>query len=132
MSDAEAARSESANEHDAPYEQLAVVERYERFVDYLYPILMGVRRAHYIVRDRAIGAMLDQVSLFQEAGKSNQVSKLYAADAGLATLRFLLRFMASPSRKLISARQHQVASVLLAESGKMLGAWIRRVRTAKR
>ena len=113
-------------------EQLAIVERYERFIDYIYPILLGIRRSHYIVRDRAIASVIEQVALFNDAGKSGQISKLYAADAGLASLRFYLRFLAAPSRKLISNHQHQVASVLLAEAGKMLGVWIRHTRTTKR
>ncbi len=114
-------------------EQLAIVERYEQFVDYTYPIFLGVRRTHHVARDRAIGAMLDQVGLFNEAGKSGLVSKLYSADAGLGVLRYYLRFFASPKRKLLSQHQHQVAAIHLAETGRMLGAWIAKVqRTAKR
>lgn len=124
--------TENASDEKTSMEQLAIVERYERFIDYVYPILLGIRRSHYIVRDRAIGAVVDQVALFNDAGKSGQISRLYAADAGLASLRFYLRFLAAPSRKLISNHQHQVASVLLAEVGKMLGGWIRRTRPAKR
>lgn len=104
---------------------LAIVERYEQFVNYVYPVLHGLRRSHYIVRDMAIGATLDQPRLFIEAAKSRQISKLYAADAGLATLRSHLRFLADPHRKLISRRQHEVASIHLAEVGRMLGGWIR-------
>jgi hypothetical protein len=33
-------------------------------------------------------SLLGQVSLFVEAGKSNQISRLYTADAGLAQIRF--------------------------------------------
>ncbi len=113
-------------------DQLAIVERFERFVDYLYPVLLGVRRVHYVVRDRAISAMLDQIVLFNEAGKSGSLSKLYSADAGLASLRFYLRFLADADRKLISQHQHQVAAIHLAEVGKMLGAWIRKAQTTKR
>ena len=113
-------------------EQLAIVERYEQFVDYVYPIFIGVRRADYIARDHAIGLILRQADLFIEAGKSGHISRLYAADAGLASLRFILRFCASPKRKLITQHQHQTAAIQLAEVGKMLGAWIRRVQTAKR
>lgn len=105
--------------------QLAIVAKYDGFTNYIYPVLLGIPRAHYIVRDIAIKATLDQPRLFIEAGKSNQVSKLYAADAGLAHLRSILRFMADPARKLISRHQHETASVNLAETGRMLGAWIR-------
>jgi len=63
--------------------------------------------------------------LFYQAAKSNQVSKLYLADAGLADLRFLLRFLADEKRRFISRHQHEVAATHLAEVGAMLGAWIR-------
>jgi hypothetical protein len=141
MSGAEAERTTKAannanyEQKDAGHvcmEQLAIIERYEHFVDYIYPVLLGVRRAHYVARDRAIAAILEQISLFNEAGKSGMLSRLYAADAGLASLRFYLRFFASPERKLISQHQHQTAAIHLAESGRMLGAWIRRARIAKR
>ncbi len=105
--------------------QLAIVERYETFLHYIYPIFMGIPRAHYILRDRALDAALDQPRLFIDAGKSPQISKLYLADAGLAHLRSILRFCAHPGRKLISRQQHETASVHLAETGRMLGAWIR-------
>ena len=45
-------------------QQLAVVERYERFVEYVYPILLGVRRAHHVARDLALAAVLEQAGLF--------------------------------------------------------------------
>lgn len=138
MSEAQAERSIATNhEEDGKahhcMQQLAIVERYEQFVDYAYPIFLGIRRAHHVVRDGAIAAMLRQVELFNEAGKSTSLSKLYAADANLALLRFYLRFLASPKRKLMSQHQHQVAAIHLAETGRMLGAWIARAqRTAKR
>ena len=123
--------NDPSNEHHC-MQQLAIVERYEGFVNYVYPLLLGIPRAHHVVRDRAIGAVLDQVALFIAAGKSGSLSKLYAADAGLASLRFYLRFCAAPGRKHISRHQHQTAAIHLAEVGKKLGAWIRRLQHAKR
>lgn len=105
--------------------QLAIIERFEGFMNYTYPIAFNIRRAHHVVRDRLIAAMFEQVSLFQQAGKSSQVSRLYLADAGLAHLRFLLRFLADEHRRLISHHQHEVAAIHLAETGRMLGAWIK-------
>lgn len=109
----------------AGHRQLAIVERYEAFVNYVYPIALNIRRTHHIARDRFVDAMFEQVSVFNQAGKSNQVSKLYVADAGLSDLRFLLRFLADEKRRLISLHQYEVADIHLAEVGKMLGAWIR-------
>lgn len=110
------------------HQQLAIVEKYERFIEYIYPILQNCPRRHGIARDAVLRAMFDQVDLFIVAGKSRQASRLYSADANLALLRFWLRFMASPARKIITPKQHQVAQVHLAEVGAMLGAWIKSVK----
>jgi len=77
-------------------------------------------------------ALLEQARLFIEAGKSSQISKLYAADAGLAWLRFQLRFLSHPSRRLITPKNHKVASQHLAEVGRLLGAWILKVKGEKK
>ena len=109
-------------------DQMVIVEKYEDFLNYVYPIVLNMPRLHSVVRDLFLTAAFEQVRLFAEAGKSDQVSKLYAADAGLAVLRFHLRFMVASSRKLISLNQHKVASVHLAETGRILGAWIKTAR----
>ncbi len=109
-------------------DQMVIVEKYEDFLNYVYPIVLNMPRLHSVVRDLFLTAAFEQVRLFAEAGKSDQVSKLYAADAGLALLRFHLRFMVASSRKLISLNQHKVASVHLAETGRILGAWIKTAR----
>lgn len=111
-----------------PVEQLAVLARYESFISYTYPIAQNIPRKHGVARDRFLGAMFEQVELFVAAGKSNQPSRLYSADAGLGVLRFWLRFMADDKYRLITPHQHQVASIHLAEVGAMLGAWIKSVR----
>lgn len=107
---------------------LAIVEKYEAAVTYLYPIIQNCPRRHATLRDRVIGLMFDQVGLLYQAAKSKQASRLYAADANMATLRFWLRFAADPKLKIISHRQHAVALRHLAETGAMLGQWI---KTAK-
>lgn len=107
------------------YEAMAIVEKYECFVEYLYPILQNTPRKHAIARDAAMTALFGQVEMFISAGKSRQPSRLYSADANLALLRFWLRFMAHPKRRIITPHQHRTAAVQLAEVGKMLGAWIR-------
>ena len=100
-------------------------------MNYLYPILQAAPRAHYLARDVILNDALTLPRLFIEAGKSNQVSKLYAADAGIALLRYHLRFLAHPGRKMMSLHQLEVASTHLAEVGKLLGAWINKSNTAK-
>ena len=110
--------------HD-PHRALSIVERYEGALNYLYPILLNVSHKHRVLRDETLRVMLAQIGLFNDAAKSNQVSRLHIADAGLATIRGFLRLLADPSRKLLSRRQYEVASVHLAETGAMLGGWIK-------
>lgn len=117
--------SEPVYIEDSPKASLAVAERYAGAVNYLYPLLVNVSHKHRVMRDRLLGALFDQFRLIYEAAKSGQVSRLYVADAGLAHIKELLRFMADPARRLVSRRQYEVASVHLAETGAMLGAWIR-------
>lgn len=112
------------DEH-AAHKGLAIIQKYEEAVEYLYPILQGCPRRHGQLRDTMIGLLVEQVGLFYAAAKSSQASRLYAADANLATLRFWLRFAASPRLRILSPRQHRAALRLLAEAGAMLGAWIK-------
>lgn len=65
----------------ATYEAMAIAEKYECFVEYLYPILQNTPRKHAIARDAALTALFGQVELFISAGKSRQPSRLYSADA---------------------------------------------------
>ena len=116
---------ETLDDEFSSHKQLAIVERFEGFINYMYPIALNIRRTHFVVRDRFINAMFEQVGMFSQAGKSGQVGKLYLADAGLSELRFMVRFMADTKRKLISRHQSEVAGIHLAETGKMLGSWIK-------
>ena len=106
------------------YEQMVIMEKYETLIAYLYPIAQSMPRKHGIAREMFLKALFGQAELFYEAGKSNQVSKLYVADAGLAHLRFWLRFLATPSTRGISTNQHKVALTMLSEIGSILGSWI--------
>lgn len=109
------------------YDQMLIVERYERVISYLYPIAQSIPRKHGVARSMFLESLLGQVELFIVAGKSNQISRLYAADAGLSTLRFWLRFLASDKVRGMTPHQVEAAQVLIAEVGRILGAWIVRV-----
>ncbi len=111
-------RDEHVNARD-----LAIVEKYEATVNYLYPIIQGFPRSHGVLRDGMTGQLMDMVGLLYQAAKSKQPSRLYAADAHLATLRFWLRF--ASGQKVLSRKHHRVALGHIAETGAMLGAWIR-------
>lgn len=104
---------------------LIIVEKYEEFVNYIYNVLQNVPRKHGVLKEKAINLIFEQVEMFYKAIKSNQKSRLYEADANLASIRFYLRFLASEHRKLISQKQHQTASIKLAEVGSILNSWIR-------
>ncbi|QXX74227.1 diversity-generating retroelement protein Avd [Methylovirgula sp. HY1] len=120
--------SEIVKDEHAVHQGLAIVEAYEQFINYLYPILQNAPRKHGIARDMALRALFEQVELFIAAAKSPQVSRLYSADAHLAALRFWLRFMVDPARRMLTPHQHRAALALLASVGKRLGAWIKSVK----
>lgn len=110
------------------YPEMNIMRKYEEVISYLYPIAQRIPREHGVVRDLFLKCLLTQPDLFYQAGKSNQVSKLYAADANLAQLRFWFRLLVKPSIKRMSPKQQQVALILLAEVGAMLGSWIAKTR----
>jgi len=105
-------------------QQLTIVEKYENVIGYLYPIIQRTPRKHSIARDKFLKRLFDQVELFIQAGKSGQISKLYNADANLATLRFYLRFFRERIHHL-TVKQEAHALSLIAEVGSLLGAWIK-------
>jgi len=88
------------------YDQMLIVEKYETVISYLYPIAQNLPRKHAVARDLFLETLLGQVNLFIVAGKSNQASRLYQADAGLAMLRFWLRFLGKLNRFIPSWRGH--------------------------
>ena len=108
-------------------EALAIVERYEAFVSYLYPILQNAPRRHGVLRDVVLAALFAPIGGLYHAAKSRQVSRLHAVDAEFATLRSHLRFLASGHVRILTPHQHQAALARLAEPGKMLGAWQRKL-----
>lgn len=116
------------NRHD----QMVIVEKYETFLNYIYPIAQNIPRVHGVAKKMFLENLLGQVKLFIVAGRSSQISRLYEADAGLANLRYWLRFMSDKSRHIITLHQHQVAEIMLAEVGKILGTWIEHKRSSSK
>lgn len=106
------------------YEQMNIVEKYEKVISYLYPIAQNIPNKHSVAKKMLIECLLEQVKLFTEAGKSGQISRLYIADAGISQLRFWLRFLVSKQVRGITPHQVESAQVLIAEVGRILGAWI--------
>lgn len=106
---------------------LAIVEKYEAFVIYLYPILQRCPRQHGVLRDTVLAALFPPIGGLYHAAKSRQVSRLHAVDAEFATLRSFLRFLARDGIRIITPHQHSAALALLSEPGRMLGAWQRKL-----
>jgi hypothetical protein len=115
---------EPEREAQQSYEQMLIVEKYETVIAYLYPIAQNMPRRHGVARNMFLECLLGQVQLIVEAGKSGQISRLYIADAGLAHLRFWLRLLSSKTVRGMSLHQVETAQVLIAEVGRLLGAWI--------
>lgn len=108
--------------------QLAIVEKYEKVIAYLYPIIQSIPRKHGVVKTMFMECLLGQVRLFIDAGKSGQISRLYLADAGLADLRFWLRLVNGKLVRNMTNHQCKTALVLIAEVGAMMGAWLTSAR----
>jgi hypothetical protein len=106
------------------YEQMAIIQKYEALIAYLYPIAQNLPRKHGVAREMFLECLFRNVQYFNEAGKTNQLSRLYIADAGLSHLRFWLRFLNSSDVRGLTSNQLLIVQGLLAEAGKILGAWI--------
>ena len=109
---------------------MVLIEKYETFLKYIYPVVQNIPRSHGVAKEMLLHDLLGQVKLFLVASKTSQMSRLYEADAGLANIRYWLRFMSEPSRKIITLHQHQVAEIMVAEVGKILGSWIENKRNS--
>jgi hypothetical protein len=112
-------------------EALAIVEKYEDFRNYMYPILQRSPRHHGILRDAVMAELFAPIGDLYHAAKTRQVSRLYVCDGRFATLRSHLRFLVRPDIRIMSRHQHAAALRLLAEPGKMLGAWIKKLKASK-
>jgi hypothetical protein len=110
---------------------LAIVEKYEAFVSYLYPILQNAPRRHGVLRDAVLAALFVPIGDLYHAAKSRQLSRLYTIDAEFATLRSYLRFLSHAGIRIVTPRQHEVSLALLAEPGGMLNAWQRKLKSSE-
>jgi len=109
----------------ASSDQMLIIEKHEQVIAYLYPIIQRTPRKHGVVRDKMLACLFDQANLVIQAGKSGHVSKLYAADANLAMLRFYIRFYRANIEN-FTQHNEEVALVRVAEVGNLLGKWIQR------
>ena len=68
--------------------QMLIVEKYEKLINYLYPILQGIPRTHGVAKNLVLTDLLIVPSMMMIAGKTGQVSKLYLIDAQLVIVRY--------------------------------------------
>jgi len=111
---------------------LYMVEKYERVVDYIYPIAQSIPRKHGVFRELLIRQLFLVAEHLNTAIKANQLSRCYALDGSLSQLRLLLRFMVHHRRKMLTEHQLETAQALIAEVGAMLGSWVKRLQKAKK
>ncbi len=103
--------------------QMLIIQKYERFLNYVYPVVMSIPRYHVTLKNIIVESLHQIPSLVYQATKSTHVSKLYLIDAALAEVRFYLRRMEFIN--FLTPKQHAHTQELLAEVGKLLGAWIK-------
>jgi len=51
---------------------LLIIEKYEEFVSYVYPVVQNIDRKHGYVKQKFIDTIFQQVDIFYKAIKSNQ------------------------------------------------------------
>jgi|GEM_PF-2216915 len=66
---------ETIKDENAPIEQLAIVEKYEKFINYMYPVAQNVPRKHGCARELFLRAMLDTEILRRTLNAMRAVSK---------------------------------------------------------
>lgn len=106
------------------YDQMAIVDKYERVVAYLYDIAQSIPRRHGVAQKMFLKRLLGIPDLLFQAGKSNQISKIYVVDAALADLRWWMRFL--QKQRVMTMHQLETAQIMLAEVGGMINAWTKR------
>lgn len=110
---------------------LYMVEKYERVIDYLYPIAQTIPRKHGTFRELLLKQLFKVAEDLNDAIKANQISRCYVLDGSLGQLRLMLRFMVHHKRKLLTEHQLESAQALVGEIGSMLGSWLKRLKAGK-
>lgn len=105
------------------FEQMLILEKYERVIAYLYPIAQSIPRKHGIARDMFLTCLLGIPEVLHHAGKSKRVSEIYSVEAALSNLRFWMRFLVSIH--CMTPHQLQTAQLQVAEVGQPLVSWIK-------
>ena len=73
-----------ARDEHVAHQGLAIVEAYEQFVNYLYPILQNAPRKHGVAREMALQAMFSHLRELTAAGDPEAPAAFRAAWLGHA------------------------------------------------
>ena len=104
---------------------MAIAEKYETHViPYIMKRVRNIPNEYAVEKEMIKRCLHGQMNLFYTAGKTNQISRLYEADGGLANLRYWLRFMVMPEIKALTPKQLDQALIRIGEVGGMLNKWI--------
>lgn len=108
-------------------EKLVIIENYNKFYNYVYNPIINTNRKHKILRDEFLNAIISQYKLLFYAVRSNQKSRIYEADIGIAYIKTLMRNLIhkTKDRRTFSMKQISIAEVLLANVGKMLNSMLK-------
>ncbi|NUW28998.1 hypothetical protein [Aliarcobacter butzleri] len=105
-------------------EKLIIIEKYDEFFEYTYPIIQSIPRKHGIFKRMLLELIINLDEYIYKVVKSNQVSKLYELDIKLDVLRHRLRQCTHNKRRFITDEQHLKISLKLNIVGKIIGAMI--------
>lgn len=125
-------RSVSERSSHGVYKGLEVIELYEQAFTVIYRRVQSYPRWHGRLRDTTLDRVCAFAGHLYTASKTNQISKIYDADARLAEIRYLLRVAAHNDIKAINADQLQAIQNLLYPVGARLHEWQDAVRNKKR
>lgn len=112
--------------HSRKTEMLRIVTVYDGFLNYIEPITHTMPRRYSRMRDAFLDVVWRVPEQLYAAAMSDQVSKVHHADAMLATLRWFLRQMRHPDRRMLTPHQQEVAETKIAEVGGMIHGWLQR------
>lgn len=105
-------------------EELIIIQKFDDFIQYIYPKVQNIDRTHGYVKQKFINLLFDEIECLYKAVKTTQISKLYEADSNLAAIRYYLRFFSHKDRKLLSLQQAEHSGRLIAEVGKIMNSMI--------
>lgn len=110
-------------------ESLHIVEKYRVFFEYIYNPILTANKRHLIFKEHLLNLLLNQFNVLHIGVKSTSKSRLYEADANLATIRSLLKVAlhSTPDRKILSPKQVEHAFLLLSNVGSILNSMIQSV-----